>query len=338
LEHFVELLIVEGIDITHIRLVDLTRLADQAKSFYDWVEVQFQATLVKSASLDDLLKICSQEELEAAINVCYRASGTPDLPFLFDGIGRTYPHIKACYYFFSWLIRDAPQQRLSPLIQRIVRSSGKSRIEIEIQVLAALIHKYRVYVKTFAWEAIREVIIDRLEGSRRSIKGHEKEAVVRTALLIAIQKYFTRFENYGIYSGVVIADGQVMIGNESYDVSVGLLDMQMQGQVIRRILVPIKTRETEGGGHSHLFSRDILSAINAVRYDNANDYLVVIIVAKNWSRREADTLREIVDHLVVFDLAPGEFNVFSNVEQAHLNSFVASVLDGSVLPTKLVIR
>jgi hypothetical protein len=325
-----DLLIIDGVDLTHYRLIDLTRLADQTKPFYDWVESQFQATLMKPLSLDEFLKSSSQEEIQTAIANCYAASGSADLPFLFDGIGRTYSHPKACYYFFSWLIRDAPQQRLGPLIQRIVKNSGKNRLEVEVTVLAALITKYRSHVRTFSWDVVREVIIDRLEGSRRSLKGHEKEAIVRTALVVAVQNYFASHESYGIYTGVEIPERQVKIGNESYDVSANLLDRQ--GQRVRRILIPIKTRETEGGGHSHLFSRDILSAINTARYDNADDYIVVVIVAKNWSIREAEGLREIVDHLAIFNLAPGEFNHFSEEEQERLNHFIEGVLDGSVIP------
>lgn len=121
-----------------------------------------------------------------------------------------------------------------------------------------------------------------------------------------------------------------MIGSESYDVSVNLL--AINGDCIRRVLVPIKTRETEGGGHAHLFTRDIRAAINAVRHDNVDDYLVVIIAAKNWSRREADLLRRQVDHVAHFDLSPSEWSRFDDDEQERLNSFIASVLNGSVLP------
>jgi len=53
-----------------------------------------------------------------------------------------------------------------------------------------MIFQYRPVVKTFAWQAMREVIIDRLEGSRRSIKGHEKEALLRPALLKSFQRFF----------------------------------------------------------------------------------------------------------------------------------------------------
>jgi hypothetical protein len=316
-------LIIEGVDITHSRLVDLTRLADQAEAFYDWVTVQFQRTLERSDSLDSILRTASEEEIRAGITVCYEAAGGPNLPILFDGVGRSYPHAKGCYYFFAWLIRDAPTQRLGPLIQRMVRRSRRARVEMEIHALAALIRKYRNNVKTFSWMAIREIVLDRLEGSRRSIRGHEKEAVVRTALITAIQSYYTQHGNYGIYAGIEIPTGQITIGNETFDVSANLLNDERQ--CVRRILVPIKTRETEGGGHAHLFSRDITSAINAARLDNSEDHLVAVIVARNWSDREAQSIRKKVDHAAIFDLSPNDFSAFSDEEQARLNGFIVTV-------------
>jgi hypothetical protein len=323
-------LLIEGVDISHSRLVDLTKLADQAKPFYDWIEARFKAHLSRNDSLDDILRTASRDELRSAMRDCYSAAGEVNLPFLFDGVGRSYQHSKACYYMFSWMIRDAPQQRLGPLVQRIVRNSKMSRTDAEIGALAALIHKYRVNVRTFTWQAVREVIIDRLEGSRRSIKGHEKEAVVRTALLTAIQVFFKKNGNYGRYAGIELADREIMVGNETFDVSANLLDFQ--GNRVQRILVPIKTRETEGGGHAHLFTRDIKSAMNAAKYDNANDFLVAIIVARNWSEREAESIRQMVDHAAIFDLSPNEFTEFGNEEQSRLNAFVASLLKGKISP------
>lgn len=60
--------------------------------------------------------------------------------------------------------------------------------------------------------------------------------------------------------------------------------------------------------------------------------LVVVIVAKNWSRREADNLANIVDHFAIFDLSPSEFSTFDTESQISLNNFIANVLDGSALP------
>src|SRR5687768_12996214 len=95
-------LIIAGVDVSNVRLVDLTLLADQAKPFYEWVEKQFQQTLETDASLDEILKTSTPQQIQTGIEQCYKPSTKNDLPALFDGIGRTYPHIKACYYFFAW--------------------------------------------------------------------------------------------------------------------------------------------------------------------------------------------------------------------------------------------
>lgn len=145
-----EKLLVEKVDISHQRLVELTKLADQAKPFYEWVENIFQNFLSKGDSLDQILKMITKENLKRAIKLCYLTEKSEPPPLLFDGIGRSYSHRKACYYFFSWIIRDAPQQRLAPLIGRIVKQSGLSKAEAEIEALASLICKYRKNVKTFS--------------------------------------------------------------------------------------------------------------------------------------------------------------------------------------------
>jgi hypothetical protein len=281
-EDTLELLIIAGIDLSHERLVDLAYLADQAEPFYRWVEGRFQRVLSRQASLDDILQTSSLDGLKSGIADCYYQKASQEtLPALFDGVGRNYPHARACFYFFSWMIRDAPQQRLAPLIQRIQRSTGQTREDIEIEVLARMIFQYRPVVKTFAWQAMREVIIDRLEGSRRSIKGHEKEALLRLALLKSFQRFFNEHQNYGLYAAFKIPSRQIVLENESYDVSVSLLGLH--GEVVRRILLPIKTRETEGGGHAHLFTRDIKAALTKVRRASPDDLVCVVIIAKNWS-------------------------------------------------------
>jgi hypothetical protein len=323
-------LVISGVDVSHSRLVELTKLADQAKPFYDWIELRFQRSLAQKQSLDEMLQTVSRTDIRSAILDCYAAKDEVNLPLLFDGVGRSYSHHKACYYLFSWLIRDAPQQRLGPLIQRIIRIAKGKRPEVEAEVLSALICKYRSQVKTFEWQAVREIILDRLEGSRRAIKGREKEGIVRTALATAIQSFFAESGNYGKYAGVEIADKEIIIGNETFDVSANLLDGK--GQCARRILVPIKTRETEGGGHAHLITRDIKSAMRAAKFDNAHDFLIAVIVAQNWSEREALTIRQMVDHAAIFKLSPNEFTEFDIEEQDRLNSFVASLLSGKTSP------
>ncbi len=329
-------LIVSGVDIAHSRLIELTKLADQSKPFYDWVELRFQTHLSRQTTLDELLRTTPKAGLKSAITNCYLAENETGLPFLFDGVGRSYPHKKACFYFFSWLVRDAPQQRLVPLIRKMMKNTNISRFEAEIETLSVLIDRYRANVKTFSWQAVREIIIDRLEGSRRSIKGHEKEVVVRTALLIAFQTFFEVNHHFGRYAKVQLADKAVLIGNETFDVTINLLDAQ--DKCVKRVLLSIKTRETEGGGHSHLFTRDIKSAISAVKFDYPGDFLMVVIVAQSWSERDTKIIRELVDYVAVFDTNSNEFHEFGAEEQDKLNAFVAALLKGHVAAKSMALE
>ena len=111
-------LIVHQVNITHYRLIELTKLADQAKPFYDWVERIAKKQTGSHRSLNEILMNASKNDLFEIIQSCYREADEKR-PLLFDGIGRVYPHAKACFYFFAWIIRDAPRQRLAPLIARM---------------------------------------------------------------------------------------------------------------------------------------------------------------------------------------------------------------------------
>lgn len=322
-------LVFQHIDITHDRLVELFQLADHAYPFYQWVEAQLQGVMASRLPLHDLLQEVDHTTLQSAIVACYQAEGQPNVPPLLDGVGRPYPHRKACYYFFAWLIRDAPQQRLSPLIQRISKTTKQPRLAVETAVLAALIVHYRPVVQYFQWEVVREVIATRLEGSRRSLKGHAREVIVRTALLTAIERYRVAHGDYGIYHAVQVLPSQVSVSQQTYDVSATLVGDSDQ---VVQILVAVKTRETEGGGHAHLFSRDVSSAIRAAKMQGGGRYLVVIIVARNWSAREVAELEQLVDHLAVIDLAPSQFTAFPDDEQQHLDTFIEAILSGHVAP------
>jgi hypothetical protein len=61
------------------------------------------------------------------------------------------------------MIRDAPQQRLAPLISRMRQIEKIDKLVAETDTLVELILEYRSYVKSFSWLTVREVIIDRLE-------------------------------------------------------------------------------------------------------------------------------------------------------------------------------
>ncbi|MDR2666763.1 MAG: hypothetical protein LBB34_01430 [Holosporales bacterium] len=111
-------IIVHQVNIAHYRLVELSKLADQAKPFYDWVEKVAKQLTGYNKSLSEILLTVNKSQIKQIILSCY-SNESEEKPFLFDGVGRVYEHIKVCFYFFAWLIRDAPQQRLSPLVSRM---------------------------------------------------------------------------------------------------------------------------------------------------------------------------------------------------------------------------
>jgi hypothetical protein len=185
-----------GVNLVHGRLPELAKLADAAKPFYEWLEQLAQAQANNSLPLSENLLTMSEADLKAFILAAYLARDHRTRPSLSDGIGRQYSHRRAVYYFLAWLVRDAPQQRLAPLIAK-VDAPHERKLAVEAGALARLFVVYRSVLGTFDWIAVREVIMDRLEGSRRSIRGRASEIVLRTAATVALQEYFGRNQSYG---------------------------------------------------------------------------------------------------------------------------------------------
>lgn len=125
---------------------------------------------------------------------------------------------------------------------------------------------------------------------------------------------------------VEIADKQIKIGNHTVDVSVNLIPRV--GSDITRLLIPVKTRETEGGGHSHLFSRDLITAISDLYRDENNYHVVAVIIAENWSTAEIDTIGTHIDMIFHFNMSPNRFIGFDEDAQIKFNRYVASILGG----------
>ena len=96
------------------------------------------------------------------------------------------------------------------------------------------------------------------------------------------------------------------------------------------LLIPVKTRETEGGGHSHIFSRDILAAITDIKKVLTNFHITVIIVAENWSVSEIATITSEIDLIFHFNMSPNKFIGFDDATQIKLNKYVENILKGKL--------
>jgi hypothetical protein len=106
-------------------------------------------------------------------------------------------------------------------------------------------------------------MLARLEGSRRALKGKLFETMVRDALRAV-------FDAHRI--SLTVGESEKRINEETYDVQVSARQ--------ETVLLPVKTRETMGGGHANLFTRDIHKSITVAR---ANGYVCIpVIIAESW--------------------------------------------------------
>ncbi len=247
--------------VENIRLKELAIVAEQNRpAFQDFV------AFLRSEGFETLHSFVMSEDDDRAKATLLRYLLRP-LPqgiSLYDGIARPYAPEKAKWLLLGWVFRDAPEQRLRPMISSMPGNNAN-------QKKADLINQIRIYIRSifpeptrWEWTAISEVFIDRLEGSRRAIKGTLFEAIVRRQLDALFKAR---------HVGLKISDTEIKLGGETYDVSV----IGKGGQ----ILIPVKTRETMGGGHALLFTRDIHKSIS-VAHDAGYECLPIII-AESWA-------------------------------------------------------
>jgi hypothetical protein len=160
-------------------------------------------------------------------------------------------------------MRDAPAQRLGPHPRNIEGNTIAER-------KAKLLNEARKFggplfpeAEKWTWPTISEVMLARLEGSRRSLKGTTFENTVRSVIRAVIALH---------QLSLTVGDSQVRIGDETYDVQIIGKD--------ETILVPVKTRETMGGGHANLFTRDIHKAISVAHGNNYE--CIPVVIAESW--------------------------------------------------------
>lgn len=317
-----------GVDFSHLRLSELIKMADQEEPFYQWVEKVFRQVTGRADSLDTILETASQESIEEAILKCFTLKGQPDIPKLFNGVGVPYSHDRACYLFFSWLVRDAGTQRLTPLFSKAYETyhknyPQKTRRQLESEVFSKLLVNYRSPLRYFSWPVVREVFISRLEGSRRAVRGSQIEHLVRTALAQSITYFFKVNRNYGSYVDVVIHDKPLKIENRTYDV---VASLTREDGSKRYVILPVKTRETQGGGHAHLFTRDIEQANEDIRTIYHDAFIAPVVIAESWPEKEKDLKSVKYDDLFHFPINPNRFIGFSEEEQVHLNRMMELIL------------
>lgn len=262
------------------RLKELVLVAESNRRFYDYF-----VAFLKKKNLSSLHEFIQADETTGYNCILdFLKHEIPANVVLYDGVMDPYTATKAKWFFLAWILRDAPAQRLQPMIASCNGDTVTDR-------KADILNRIRIFCKeiitekeAWSWACIREVMVDRLEGSRRAKKGTLFEAVVREIL-----KKITREHNIKVQ----VSDKEIRLEQETYDVSV-------VGEA-KTLLIPVKTRETMGGGHANIFTRDIRESIaKAAR----NNYAVFpIIVAESWGGNIADLETE---DAVVIDLNPNQ--------------------------------
>lgn len=247
--------------VENLRLKELAIVAEQNRPAFD----DFCAFLRANgySSLQEFVISTDDVRAETVI-LRYLLRPLPHNVCIYDGIARPYAQDKGKWLLLGWIFRDAPEQRLRPMVASMVGTSPVAK-------RAVLLNRVRAYVgaifpeaSRWDWTAISEVVIDRLEGSRRAIKGTLFEAIVRRSL----QAIFTRAN-----AKLTVSEIEIRLEGETFDVSV----VGRAGQM----LLPVKTRETMGGGHALLFTRDIHKSIAAAQ--TAGFDCLPIIIAESWS-------------------------------------------------------
>jgi hypothetical protein len=182
---------------------------------------------------------------------------------LLDGMGNPYSTKKGRWYFLAWILRDAPAQRLGPLLKSMPGKTLSQRRACLLNEVRKFVAPLLPEAEHWTWPVISEVFLARLEGSRRAGKGAAIEKVIRTILS-------DLFAKNGL--SLIVRDKQERIDGETFDV---IID---GGASL--VLMPVKTRETMGGGHAYLFTRDIGKAIDVAKQHG--HICIPIVIAESW--------------------------------------------------------
>jgi len=242
----------------NLRLKELVAIVQENKRFYEAF-----VTFLKEEGYDSVLDFIQESSDERAAETIAKYLSHPSEVKLYDGLLRPYSNAKAKWYFLAWLLRDAATQRLQPLLKSVPGETTTERKTYLLNQVRKFVEPLFPETGSWEWPAISEVMLARLEGSRRALKGTLFKGIVRRNLRGLIKEHKLQLE---------VSKKQVKISDETYDV-------QVIGEA-GSILLPVKTRETMGGGHSLLFTRDIYQSIWVA---TENGYKCVpIVIAESW--------------------------------------------------------
>ena len=243
----------------NLRLRELVAIVQENRRFYqDFVDFLGQE------GYNSILEFIQEQSDDRAADTINRYLNRRADVKLYDGLLRPYSNSRAKWFFLAWLLRDAATQRLQPLLKTVPGNTSVERQTYLLNEIRKFVAPLFPQAESWEWPAVSEVMLARLEGSRRALKGTLFEGLVRRNLENLIRAQELRLE---------VNDTQVKIEDETYDV-------QVTGSA-GTLLIPVKTQETMGRGHSLLFTRDIYKSIMVAA---EKGYICVpIVIAESWT-------------------------------------------------------
>lgn len=282
--------------IENLRLKELILVVNKNRPFFEEF-VEF----VKRHGYENVLAFVSESEeakMEAVLNDYF---SNEFKNCLYDGIARPYDQSKSKWFFITWLLRDAPQQRLQPIVSSLENGSTTQKRIWVVNRIMQFVAPLMPEKEQWEWHAIAEVMLQRLEGSRRALKGGLFEAIVRSQLT-------ELFKSNRL--NLLVTNQEVMLNDETYDVEV----VGKNG----KILMPVKTRETMGGGHALLFTRDIHKSISVAHENGFN--CIPVVIAESWGGN-LDGLS--CDNYIYIPVNPNQVEKINPLLEAKLQELVA---------------
>jgi hypothetical protein len=243
----------------NLRLRDLVAVVNENRAFFEDFE-----RFMNERGYESILAFIQEDSDAAAVAVISAYLGRDPQATLYDGFLRPYAGSRAKWYFLAWLFRDAATQRLQPLLGSFAGGSPMERKANLLNELRKDAAQLFPRPGSWTWDAVSEVMLARLEGSRRALRGTLMEEIVRRNLRRLI-------EANGL--PIQVLPTQVRIADETYDVQVNGLTASL--------LLPVKSRETMGGGHAYLFTRDIYKSISVAQ--QAGLRCIPIVIAESWT-------------------------------------------------------
>ena len=243
----------------NLRLRELVAIVQENRRFYE----DFVGFL-EQEGYSTILEFIQEPSDERATRTITRYLNRRSEVRLYDGLLRPYSNSRAKWYFLAWLLRDAATQRLQPLLSSVPGDTPVERRTYLLNEVRKFVAPLFPQSENWEWPAISEVMLSRLEGSRRALRGTLFEGFVRRNLESLISERELPLQ---------VSRTQVQIDDETYDV-------QVTGDN-GSLLIPVKTRETMGGGHSMLFTRDIYKSILVAT--EQGHICVPIVIAESWT-------------------------------------------------------